>query len=286
MKLLVFKSLWGVNEPIEAAAESAARNGFDGIESRVPLSDQQATQLKEALDRHGLAWIAEICTGGDYVPPRKMDVSDHLRDLETGLAACLGFNPVRVNCIGGLDAWDIADSRAFLQAGMEAAKRLDLPLCFETHRSRSMFNPWITEAIVKSIPDLHLTADISHWCVVAERLMDAELDSLTAIAPNVRHIHARVGYDQGPQVPHPAAPEFKECLKSHQQFWELFWEKQVAAGIETFTVTPEFGPDGYLHRLPFTDAPVADLDEINRWMAATEREHFTSWRTKKLTGAN
>ena len=32
-------------------------------------------------------------------------------------------------------------------------------------------------------------------------------------------------------------------------------------------MTPEFGPDGYLHTLPYKKAPVADLDNINRWMA-------------------
>ena len=39
-------------------------------------------------------------------------------------------------------------------------------------------------------------------------------------------------------------------------------------------MTPEFGPDGYLHHIPFTDEPVGDLAAINRWMADTERAHF------------
>jgi hypothetical protein len=39
-------------------------------------------------------------------------------------------------------------------------------------------------------------------------------------------------------------------------------------------MTPEFGPDGYLHLLPFTGAPVADLWELNQWMAAEERRHY------------
>jgi hypothetical protein len=39
-------------------------------------------------------------------------------------------------------------------------------------------------------------------------------------------------------------------------------------------LTPEFGADGYLHHLPFTNMPVADLWSLNQWMARTEREHF------------
>ena len=39
-------------------------------------------------------------------------------------------------------------------------------------------------------------------------------------------------------------------------------------------MTPEFGPDGYLHCHPFTKEPVANLDEINAWMAVRQRERF------------
>ena len=41
-------------------------------------------------------------------------------------------------------------------------------------------------------------------------------------------------------------------------------------------MTPEFGPDGYLHCAPFTQEPVADLDEINAWMATREWEVFSA----------
>lgn len=287
MELMIFRTLWGVDEPIDAAVARAAKHGFDGIESPVPSTPEEARRLQAALERHGLAWIAEICTGGNYVPRRDLDPAGHLQELEQGLEACAGLVPVRINCLGGLDAWDEATSRAFLEQGMEAAQRLNLPLCFETHRSRSLFNPWVTRRLAEALPELRLTADISHWCVVAERLMDSETDTLEAIAPNVRHIHARVGYDQGPQVPHPAAPEYKHCLDSHQRFWELFWGAQARAGVAPLTLTPEFGPDGYLHHLPFTNVPVADLFQINRWMADTERRHFAKWseRSWEKSGA-
>jgi hypothetical protein len=42
-------------------------------------------------------------------------------------------------------------------------------------------------------------------------------------------------------------------------------------------MTPEFGPDGYLHCLPFTNAPVADLWQINRWVGERQRDHFADW---------
>ncbi|MEQ1629512.1 MAG: hypothetical protein ABL873_03295, partial [Gallionella sp.] len=49
-------------------------------------------------------------------------------------------------------------------------------------------------------------------------------------------------------------------------------------GRKHCTMTPEFGPDGYLHTLPYTAQPVADLEQINAWMARSERQHFQRWQ--------
>ena len=89
--------------------------------------------------------------------------------------------------------------------------------------------------------------------------------------------HARIGYDQGPQVPHPAAPEFRPALAAHERWWSLIWQEQFARNFAISTVTPEFGPDGYLQCEPFTGKPVADEKEINLWMAKRERERFRNW---------
>ena len=170
---------------------------------------------------------------------------------------------------------------AFFQGAMQIAETYKITLSFETHRSRSLFTPWVTRRMVESLPKIKLTMDISHWCVVCERLMDTEIDTIKAIAPNVHHIHARVGYDQGAQVSHPAAPEYKDALESHQKCWEIVWDAQNIHGMQITTMTPEFGPDGYLHTLPFTNVPVADLWEINCWMAETERVHYDKYLQRK-----
>jgi hypothetical protein len=114
--------------------------------------------------------------------------------------------------------------------------------------------------------------------VVLERQLDDDWDAVSEVAKHAQHIHARVGYDQGPQVPHPAAPEYASALASHQRYWEAIWSAQRAKGDSITTMTPEFGPDGYLHTAPFTQLPVADLWEINAWMGKTEREHFQKWQ--------
>ena len=132
----------------------------------------------------------------------------------------------------------------------------------------------MTRDILSQLPALKLTCDFSHWCVVCERLIDTEAEILSLCARHAHHIHTRVGYDQGPQVPHPAAPEFRAALEAHERWWSQIWQEQSARGRTTSTLTPEFGPDGYLHCQPFTGQPVADLNEINRWMARRERQQF------------
>ncbi|WP_145036507.1 hypothetical protein [Paenibacillus sp. Y412MC10] len=80
------------------------------------------------------------------------------------------------------------------------------------------------------------------------------------------HIHARVGYDQGPQVPHPAAPEYQQELLTHTRWWREIYQHRSKEGAECLSVTTEFGPPNYLHTLPFSNEPVANLWEVCDWM--------------------
>lgn len=278
MELKLYRTLWGyAGSPVQAVAQ-AATAGFDGIEGQAPRDAAERAALAAALEKHGLDYIAEITTAGGYVPERFASMAEHLHSLERGLRLSRELNPRLVTCIGGCDAWPEAQSERFFTEAMALAEKLGVPISFETHRSRSLYNPWTTERLVLALPELALTVDFSHWCVVCERLLDSELAVIETIAPQVRHIHARVGYDQGPQVPHPAAPEYAAALAAHRRWWEIVWRAQEAGGRHIATMTPEFGPDGYLQLRPFTGEPVADLWEINCWMAEQERAHFARFR--------
>ncbi|MDX1352518.1 MAG: sugar phosphate isomerase/epimerase [Thiomicrorhabdus sp.] len=274
MQLKTFKTLWGNTLPIDQACQDAIQKGFSGIEGQTPQQSVEQVKWQNTLQDTQCDYIAEIVTGGDYVPNRNWSLNQHLDDIKRQLDDSLPLNPLFATCITGCDAWEDAESIIFFEQAMKIADDYQIDLCFETHRSRSLFNPWITRKVVNALPEIKLTLDISHWCVVCERLMDSEIDVMHAIKNNAHHIHARVGYDQGPQVPHPAAPEYAQALKSHQRIWEMVWQAQLANGLEMTTLTPEFGPDGYLHLQPFTQMPIADLSQINHWMNQVEQQHF------------
>lgn len=274
MKLQIFKTLWGSQLSYEQAIFQAKQAGMQGIEGPAPPGEKAQLSLLRLLDDYEMGFIAEITTAGAYVPDRTASLQEHLDSLEMKLEHSAALRPQFVTCLGGCDAWPEPLSLEFFQRAIELASRYDLRISFETHRSRSLFTPWVTQRLVEQLPEMMLTVDFSHWCVVCERLMDTELDVIHAIADNVHHIHARVGYDQGPQVPDPRAPEYTYALRSHQKWWEIIWQSQLQRQYDSVTLTPEFGPDGYLHEAPYTRAPVADLWELNSWMAQEERLHF------------
>jgi hypothetical protein len=63
-------------------------------------------------------------------------------------------------------------------------------------------------------------------------------------------------------------------LEAHGPCWTLFAGRQRLQGGGAITVTSEFGPDGSLPTLPFTNQPGADLSEINQAMAAWVRQRL------------
>ena len=135
---------------------------------------------------------------------------------------------------------------------------------------------------------VRLTADLSHWVVVGSRFYDYPADAvpferaMAHLEQRCVLIHARVGYSEGCQVPHPAAPEYRHALEAHEAWWERLWKAQLTRG-EKPLVMPEFGPvpgaattkvSAYMPRLPFTDVPVADVNKVNEWMARRVRERY------------
>ena len=278
MELKLFKTLWGHTGSLASAADQAVEAGFAGLEGGADGIQAYRDELRSVLQSRRLEYIQEIVTAGGYVPRRRATVEEHVADIERQLRLGQELEPVFVTIIGGCDAWSLDQSTRFFGEAQELAARMGITCSFETHRSRSLFNPWTTLAILQRLPELRLTCDFSHWVVVLERQLDDDWDAVLEVARHAHHIHGRVGYDQGPQVPHPAAPEYAGALASHRRYWEAIWTMQRDQGYSITTMTPEFGPDGYLHTLPFTGQPVADLWQINSWMGQNEKLHFQNWQ--------
>jgi hypothetical protein len=274
VQLACYKTLWGFDGSHRQLAEAASSQGFDGIEAAIPEQASEVSQLAAQLSSLQLDYIAELATTGSYVPDRTLTVEDHLSDLRSQLERLGELKPRLINCLGGCDAWPIEQSLAFFRGAMALAAEYDQPISFETHRGRSLFNPWISQAIVQQLPDMKLTFDLSHWCVVCEGLQATEERIIQSLAEHCHHIHARVGYDQGPQVADPQLGVYQQDLARHLAWWRWVWQSQLQRGYTVTTATPEFGVDGYQYRAPSGLQTAVDLNSINLRMAATLRHTF------------
>ncbi len=269
MKLALFASAWAFGG-LEACRRELDSGPFDGIEGPPPSAAAEV----HALAASNVPYIAEICSGGSYAPASSVSVERHWQDLEAQVARALDCRALFCTCLVGSDSWPLTVAVDFFGRALELGKRLGAELSFETHRSRPTFHPWVTTELLRALPDLQLTCDFSHWCVVCERLPDD--DALSLAIERARHVHARVGYAQGPQVPDPRAPEFEPELLAHEGWWRRIARSLLARDQRLMSVTPEFGPDGYLQQAPYTQKPVADLAEINRWMATRQRQQLSA----------
>jgi hypothetical protein len=268
MKLQLFKTLWGHAGSFEDAAIDAVEAGFAGLEGPYPLDDSRRRELDEALSTHNLKFIAEVSATGYANPETGASVDAQLDSFERLLAHSLQGQPLLVTTMAGSDLWSHDESVQFLARANEIATSCGVAVGFETHRSRSLHHPIITGQLLAKLPDIRLTVDFSHWCVACERLVMDELpDLLELCAARVLHIHGRIGYDQGAQVPDPRAPKFAKAVDAHLRWWRSLWNGQRRRGLEFSTFTPEFGPDGYLQTDPWSDEPVADLRELNQHIA-------------------
>ena len=222
MELKLFRHLWGVAESWETAFPKFKAAGYAGIESGVPEPGDEA-RFRDLLAAHRFSYIAQISTTG-------RDVAEHVASFRDRLARAAAFNPVLVNCHGGRDAWTAAEGQQFYAEVLAAEREMGVAVAHETHRGRILYNPWATRDLLRLFPDLKLSCDLSHWVCITERLLTSEGEIIALAAEHCLHLHARVGYENGPQVADPRAPEFAPQLAAHEAWWDMIWDSQAAQG--------------------------------------------------------
>ena len=264
-KILFFQTDWGNTLPMDAFLAKAKAAGYDGVELWMPAGEDKKKSLKEGLKKYELEVIFLHGTA------RNLPFEEALRVYEVGLQEILAWKPVKVNSHTGNDFWTSEQNLAFIALGDRYAKQVGIPVLHETHRGRFSYTLPEAVSMLRKFPNLKYTLDVSHWMVVHERLLTESDPLLQEIFPSVDHIHARVGFAEGPQVPNPAAPEWKNDVKAHLDIWEKIIRSQTG---KVFTVTTEFGPPPYMATVPFTNQPLADQWEANVWIMNALKSRF------------
>lgn len=260
MKLLVFRSLWGLTGPSRESIARIADAGFDGVEG-IP-EDLERDELLKILRDHGLSLIAGV-------------FAETPDEFETSLRRVAEYEPLLAFAHSGRDAMSRDAGCAFFERALAAEERVGLPVAHETHRGRLLYSPWSTRFYLERFPELRINADFSHWVTVCERLPVDQTEALELAISRTIHVHGRVGYEQGPQAPDPEAPEHEAHVRWHEEQWDRIRRAHEEDGREWISFTPEYGPPPYLHTLPFTGAPVADLQAVCARQAKRIRERWS-----------
>jgi sugar phosphate isomerase/epimerase len=271
MNLKIYKSLWGMEGPIEKQFERIREAGYDGIESAAQEigasnNSYKPEAFQQLLADFGLGYIALVYTEGQ----------EHAEELRKRASEAMKFGPSKIVAHAGRDNMSFGKTIRFFEQALRVEEELGIPIAHETHRRRPLYSPMNTMVLLRELPDLHINADFSHWCVVTESMLEDHDEALTIAARRAIHIHGRVGYENGPQVPDPRVPEWENRVRKH----ELWWDKIIAAhllrGEKTLTFVPEFGPPTYMPTHPATGGPVADLWDVCLWSANRFRKQFQS----------
>ncbi|MEB3104020.1 hypothetical protein VF724_20615 [Paenibacillaceae bacterium T2] len=157
------------------------------------------------MDQYGLELILHVYSGcEDNEKPYPDSAEAHIASLET--------QPVLINSQSAKDSMPHEEQVSFFRHAIRLEKHIGVPLGHETHRGRATFTPWSTAKLLQDLPELHIVADFSHWCNVCESMLPDHEESLSLAMRHVIHIHARVGYKHGPQVPDFRVPEYEYAL--------------------------------------------------------------------------
>jgi hypothetical protein len=258
MELLVFRALWGMTGALVEQVESIASAGYDGIEAYWSPETLHAEAFMTLVAQQHLKLI--MATNIDSI-----DL------LEPRLKTLAAYQPIKIGVQAGRDSMTRDEGCAFFERALALEAEIGIPVAFETHRGRLLYTPWDTAWYLRQFPTLKIVADYSHWVNVCERLPDDQAEALALANQRAFHIHGRVGYEEGPQAPDPAAPEFAPHVAWFERQWTAIADARHAAGDRLLTFTPEYGPPPYLHTLPYTRQPVADLWDVCLWGAERAR---------------
>ena len=264
MNLLFTKSKWEMwDDPLGSFLDRARGDGFDAVEIYLPAQAESALEIATQVADHGLKLVAQINTQGDCA-------EQHLETLERRFCFAAETAPLLINSHTGSDVFSFEDNLRIFERGCELSRELRLPFTNETHRSRPTGSGPQTRRYLEALPEMRLNADFSHWFCVHESDLTNQPENVDLAIQRASHIHARVGFDQGPQVPAPLAPEWADWTQLHLSLWQGIVATRQAAGAEFLTITPEFGPPPYMPVEPHTRRPLADAWEVNvefhRWL--------------------
>jgi sugar phosphate isomerase/epimerase len=268
MIIKYFCASWGLDHlGIMPMLEKIKGAGYDGVETAIPADEHGQRVLRDGLTKYGLELIAH-----QYQAVGAFD--DYLRSFRASLLHAAHFQPLFINSHSGRDYWTFEQNQRVCETGFDVEAETGVKIFHETHRKHFLFSTLTARQFFDSYPQLKITADLSHWTCVSESMLADQPEILAQAIARTEHIHARVGHEQGPQIPDPRAPEWETYVKTFTSWWQGVADRFRKNSREYLTITPEFGPIPYTWKLPYSEQPVSDFFALNCSMKKYLQEHL------------
>lgn len=252
----------------------AISDGYSGVELLLQPPDEMTNQFMLAIDAARKTINDFYFIALQLVFPAKEQVSDYIKKMERNLADISSLNPLFINSHTGKDYYSFDDNCRIIEAAMNFSTKNNVRILHETHRSRFAFHTATLLPYLQKFPEMELTGDLSHFCVVSESMLEDQEEILDQIFPRIFHLHARIGYEQGPQVNDPQAPEWDMHVNRFIGWWQKIINLKQKAGEQVLTITPEFGPVPYMPMLPFTQETTSVQWENNLFIKKLMQSKF------------
>lgn len=261
MAVKFFCTAWGKGDISWTEFSSKVKEaGYDGIEWGMPkgASSEELEQVGEATEKYRLNLILQ------HWDTSEPEFGQHFDTYAAWFEKVLSLKPEKINTQTGKDYFTFEQNMKLIDHTFSLSRASNIDILHETHRGRFSFAAHITSCYLARMPELRITLDASHWVNVSESYLDDQAEAMDLAIARTGHIHARVGYPEGPQITDPRLEQWQPAVDRHLVWWDQVIERKKDG--ETMTITPEFGPYPYMMLLPDTQQPVADQWEINAYM--------------------
>lgn len=261
MKLLILCPQWGHQHlPVEDFFFRVKEAGFDGVDTWLPEEPGERRRFINLLAQYELSIVSH------QHQAKGADIDQFCRSLDYYLNLSLECDPLLINSHSGRDYFSLNDQLKVIDAVEEFSVKHNITVAHETHRGRIGYSPYNAGELFKLRPEMKITADFSHWTCVTESYLENSKEIVDEAIKRSKHVHARVGYTQGPQIPDPRLAAWQEPVEFFLSLWKRIIDYQRTSGAGFFTMTPEFGPPPYMWTHADDGSPIASQWEINVFM--------------------